>query len=244
MPTLFLCLSCQSICILVCLLLGCTYKHPKLDINEFNTLFENTMEKFSFVNKELYLLGDFNIDLLKTDDDANIDEFYNIISSNFLVPHITLPTRITSTSRTLTDNIFSNNLNFVHAVSGNLTVSISDHLPQAKPWITNGIRSSIKGQDKLLRKFIKTKDEVLKHELYATYKTLRNKIVSLNRVGKKLHFQKYFMENCKDIRKTWSGIKNVIDIRNFNKGQPASILIDGEISNDPNKIANGFYNYF
>ena len=100
--------------------MGCTYKHPKLDINEFNTLFENTMEKFSFANKKLYLLGDFNIDLLKTDDDANIDEYYNIISSNFLVPHITLPTRITSTSRTLIDNIFSNN--FVHAVSGNLTV--------------------------------------------------------------------------------------------------------------------------
>ena len=39
------------------------------------------------------------------------------------MPHITLPTRITSTS-TLIDNIFSNNLNFVHAVSGNLTVSI------------------------------------------------------------------------------------------------------------------------
>ena len=74
------------------------------------------------------MLGDFNIDLLKTDDDANIDEYYNIISSNFLVPHITLPTRITSTSRTLIDNIFSNNLNFVHAVSGNLTVSISDHI--------------------------------------------------------------------------------------------------------------------
>ena len=80
------------------IIIGCIYKYPKLDINEFNTLFENTMEKFSFENKELYLLGDFNIDLLKTDDDANIDEFYNIISSNFLVPHITLPTRITSTS--------------------------------------------------------------------------------------------------------------------------------------------------
>ena len=86
------------------------------------------MEKLSFENKELYLLGDYNIDVLKTDDD-NIDEYYNIISSNFLVPHITLPTRITSTSRTLIDNIFSNNLNFVHAVSGDLTVSISDHLP-------------------------------------------------------------------------------------------------------------------
>ena len=88
------------------------------------------MEKLSFVNKKLYLLGDYNIDLVKTDDDDNIDEYYNIISSNFLVPHITLlPTRITSTSRTLIDNIFSNNQNFVHAVSGNLTVSVSDHLP-------------------------------------------------------------------------------------------------------------------
>ena len=91
-----------------------------MDINEFNTWFENTMEKLSFENKELYLLGDYNIDLLKTDDDYNIDEYYNIITSNFLVPRITLPTRITSTSRTLIDNIFSNNLNFVHAVSGNL----------------------------------------------------------------------------------------------------------------------------
>ena len=85
---------------------------------------------------------------------------------------------------------------------------------------------------------------MLKHKLYATYKTLGNKIVSPTRAGKKLHFQKYFTENCKDIRKTWSGIKNVINIRNFNKGQPASILIDGEICNDPNKIANGFNNYF
>ena len=86
--------------------------------------------------------------------------------------------------------------------------------------------------------------DILKHKLYATYKTLRNKIVSLTRAGKKLHFQNYFTENCKDIRKTWSGIKNVINIRNFNKGQPTSILIDGEIANDPNKIANGFNNYF
>ena len=80
------------------------------------------MEKLSFENKELYLLGDFNIELLKTDDDANIDEYYNI-SSNCLVLHITLPTRITSTSRTL-----SNSFNFVHAVSGNLTVSCCVYL--------------------------------------------------------------------------------------------------------------------
>ena len=83
----------------------------------------------SYLLKIRNYIGDYNIDLLKTDDDDNIDEYYNIISSNFLVPHITLPIRITSTSRTLIDNIYSNNLNFVHAVSGNRAVSISDHLP-------------------------------------------------------------------------------------------------------------------
>ena len=84
---------------------------------------------------------------------------------------------------------------------------------------------------------------MLKDELYSTYKSLRNKIVSHTRAGKKLHFQKYFTEYCKDIRNTLSGIKNVINISNFNKGHPTSILIDGEIFNDPNKIGNGFNNY-
>ena len=51
---------------------------------------------------------------------------------------------------------------------------------QAKPWITK-LELQLK-EDKLLRKFIETKDEVLKH---TTYKTLRNLIVSLTRAGKK-----------------------------------------------------------
>ena len=110
-------------------IVGCIYKHPSMDIDEFNALFEQTMDKISSENKDIYLLGDFNINLLKIDEDNKIDEFYNVICSNFLVPHIIHPTRITSDSATLIDNIFSNNLNFSQALSGNLTVSISDHLP-------------------------------------------------------------------------------------------------------------------
>ena len=44
--------------------------------------------------------------------------------------HITLPTRLTSHSKTLIDNIFSNDPNFSQGISGNFTFSISDHLPQ------------------------------------------------------------------------------------------------------------------
>ena len=43
---------------------------------------------------------------------------------------ITLPTRITTTSKTLIDNNFSNNPNFEQGISGNLTTSLSDHFAQ------------------------------------------------------------------------------------------------------------------
>ena len=44
---------------------------------------------------------------------------------------IIYPTRITSTTtKTRVDNIFSSSLNFSQGKSGNLTISISDHLAQ------------------------------------------------------------------------------------------------------------------
>ena len=48
--------------------------------------------------------------------------------STSLVPHITSPTRITSHSITLIDNIFSMDIS-ENAISGNIVSSISDYLP-------------------------------------------------------------------------------------------------------------------
>ena len=53
----------------------------------------------------------------------------NIIASNSFIPLILQPTRITSHSNTLIDNIFSNVID-PDIISGNLTATISDHLPQ------------------------------------------------------------------------------------------------------------------
>ena len=52
------------------------------------------------------------------------------------------------------------------------------------------------------------------------------------------------MENSQNIKKTWTGIKNIINIKASNKGQPTSILINDELETDPTKIADGFNNYF
>ena len=110
---------------------GCVYRHPSMSIDDFNkNIFCEFIAKLSSQNKIAYLCGDFNVDLLKIDTDENIKTFYSSLTSNLFVPHITLPTRITSHSQTLIDNIFSNDPNFSQGVSGNFTFSISDHLAQ------------------------------------------------------------------------------------------------------------------
>ena len=94
-----------------------------------NQYMSQILEKISFENKEVYLLGDFNINILNFETDRPTAEIFdnNNIYSNSFVPYITLPTRITPTSKTLIDNIFFNNINKA-ITSGNLITDISDHL--------------------------------------------------------------------------------------------------------------------
>ena len=57
------------------------------------------------------------------------NEFLDSLASNSFIPLILQPTRITSHSTTLIDNIFSIAID-PDIISGNLTATISDHLPQ------------------------------------------------------------------------------------------------------------------
>ena len=57
------------------------------------------------------------------------NEFLDSLASNSFIPLILQPTRITSHSNTLIDNIFSNVID-PDIISSNLTATISDHLPQ------------------------------------------------------------------------------------------------------------------
>ena len=87
------------------------------------------MQKISKEKKNVFLLGDFNVDLLKYDKHAGPNEFIDSLSSYMYLPYILHPTRVTSHSQTIIDNVFSNHVS-KEAVSGNLTSTISDHLPQ------------------------------------------------------------------------------------------------------------------
>ena len=76
--------------------------------------------------KQVFLLGDFNINLLSYNDHQPTNDFLNSLASNSFISYILHPTRITSHSKTLIDNIFSNFISN-EIISGNITATISDH---------------------------------------------------------------------------------------------------------------------
>ena len=75
-------------------------------LKQFNLYFNNFISGLSAENKVSYLVGDFNINLLNTESDPDTHDFYDSLTANLFIPHVTLPTRITSKSKTLIDNIF------------------------------------------------------------------------------------------------------------------------------------------
>ena len=110
------------------LIIGCIYRHPSssISIEEFTNVHLNPiLQKISLENKQCALMGDFNVDLLKTDINNDSNLFYNNLSSHFFAPYILQPTRLQSKS--LIDNIFFNSMEY-HSNSGNILIEISDHL--------------------------------------------------------------------------------------------------------------------
>ena len=123
-------------------------------------------------------------------------------------------------------------------------MSKKDFKLESKPWITPGMLASIKRRDSLLREFIKCPEGDHKNSLHVQYKVLRNKIVALMRLSKNNHLRNYFSNNSDNIKKTWKGIKSIINIRETSYNLPTSMSINNVNESDPTMIAEGFNSYF
>ena len=113
-------------------ILGCVYRHPKAEngISHFN---ENLNEAMKSIhdNTLSIIAGDFNINLIKTEN-ANTEQYTNTILQNSFIPCITIPTRVTYHSASIIDHILlktPRNLIHTKVSAGNLITDISDHLP-------------------------------------------------------------------------------------------------------------------
>ena len=81
---------------------GCIYKHPNLVITEFNEGYlQPLLDKLFLENKDIILMGDFNVDWVHYGTHNQSRDFLDKMFSVLLKPHITTPTLITPRSKTL-----------------------------------------------------------------------------------------------------------------------------------------------
>ena len=81
-----------------------------------------------------------------------------------------------------------------------------------RPWITFGILASMKQRDKLYKEYTLEKTPQKNNEIFELYKQHRNEIINLMRINKKDYFTKYFEDNRTNVKKTWVGIRNLINV--------------------------------
>ena len=111
---------------------------------------------------------------------------------------------------------------------------------ELKPWITNGILISTRVKSKLFKLFKKTR----KPEYYSQYKFYRNTINSLLRKSKKQYYKKYFAEHSNNMKKTWSGINNLLHRQRKLKLSDIFLNVNGNLFTDQTIVVEKMNNYF
>ena len=275
------------------------------------------MSKLSNENKEVYLCGDFNSDLLKLDKVNNYKKFDELMCSYGFLPQILQPTRIQGDSATIIDNIFTNTCNN-KIQSGNIITDFSDHYSQFvsvhrekldfkkitlykrdystfsegsfredvsiqnfdnnledvndqfkdfylrlngcverhaplkkltpkevklkhKPWISAEINKMIKIKNKL---FHRKKRQPNSIEIKRLYNLFRNRVNRELKKAKRNYYNKYFEDNCNNIKKTWEGIRSIINIKSSKESTIAQIKVNNKVINNHKEIVETLNNFF
>ena len=109
-----------------------------------------------------------------------------------------------------------------------------------KSWITPAIQRPITVKNKLLKRFINTKDSQTKETFHRQYKDYRNMLSK----SKSNYYNQHFRANMNNIKNTWKRIKSIITIKNLSSDIPKSLSCNGLTITNKVEISNIFNNYF
>jgi len=138
------------------------YKPPSARLEDFTEGFEILMRAAVSSKLDFICMGDFNFDLYDLHA-INLD-FLNLMVSNDLFPLVGVPTRITSHSATIIDNIFVSSKYLKSSAADVLVFPCSDHLPVVAS-VPLVIAKEKKAEKKQMRQLRKQNMENLAEEL-------------------------------------------------------------------------------
>lgn len=108
------------------LLVGAVYRPPNADVSFFE-YFTSMIEKAISSDNEVFILGDFNCDLLSNTPCVNMRKLTEIANLLQISQLVKKPTRITDSTSTLIDHIYTSNVD-IHCKTGVVATSVSDHM--------------------------------------------------------------------------------------------------------------------
>ena len=115
------------------IIIGNIYRPPRMlreQILQFINEFASVIQSLKNNNKHIVIAGDFNLNLLKINQNELCSDFLDLLMTYGMYPQITLPTRLTDKSVTLIDNLFCNFDKITkRTTAGILLNELSDHQP-------------------------------------------------------------------------------------------------------------------
>ena len=162
----------------------------------------------------------------------NADDFNNDVSKI----HLSLSDDI----NTVFDNFQEQYIKILDNHAPWKTMSKKDCKWSLKPWFTKGLRKSIKIKDLYYGKFMRTK----KSDWYDLYKKYRKMIKRLTFLSKQSYYKSYFENNKNNSRKTWDGIRNIINQSHKKQNNNIFLNYKGKTIFDQKSVANTFNQHY
>ena len=110
-----------------------------------------------------------------------------------------------------------------------------------KPWITSVITKMIKIRNKLFRR---KKRQPNNENVKRVYNLIRNRVIRELKKSKKKYYSEYFEEHNNNIKKTWSGIREIVNLKNSDSHKVSQLNINGVTIDNTNDIVNSFNDFF
>ena len=108
------------------MIIGMIYRRPETSIDRFMEDMVTTLDKIS---DRCILMGDFNLNLLKVNDNIQVQNFTNLMTQYSFYPTVTKPSRVAKKSATLIDHIWINFDVQKESRSNIIFTGITDHFP-------------------------------------------------------------------------------------------------------------------
>ena len=108
-----------------------------------------------------------------------------------------------------------------------------------KPWLSDGLKCSIKTKNKMYRASLRTKNP----ELEVQYKKYRNNLNKLLYLAEKTHYDDLIATNKNNMKKSWQILKEIINKKKISS-QSSRFLVNNRIITNRLDISNGFNSFF